>query len=180
MNFELNYFLFKRNKSFITNLSRIRQANYVPEIDDLLRVRQPTTAILEYKFKISGTYFMFVDVGGQRSERRKWINCFENITSMLFVASLSDYDLSLSVDELRSSNSVDVDAAQANRMRDALDLFRTLINWKKKNYVSRKQSKHESVRVEVEESLLFERVSIILFLNKEDLFLTLHTEQLMV
>lgn len=33
-----------------------------------------------------------VDVGGQRSERRKWIHCFENVTSIIFLAAVSEYD----------------------------------------------------------------------------------------
>lgn len=33
-----------------------------------------------------------VDVGGQRSERKKWIHCFENVTSIIFLAALSEYD----------------------------------------------------------------------------------------
>lgn len=33
-----------------------------------------------------------VDVGGQRSERRKWIHCFENITSVIYLAAISEYD----------------------------------------------------------------------------------------
>lgn len=33
-----------------------------------------------------------VDVGGQRSERRKWIHCFENVTSIIFLVALSEYD----------------------------------------------------------------------------------------
>ncbi len=165
---------FRCAKSFIKNLNRISKIDYVPELDDLLRVRQPTTAILEYTFKLSETYFMFVDVGGQRSERRKWINCFENVTSILFVASLSDYDLTMSEEELKLSN-VNT-SLEINRMRDALDLFRTLINWKKKVYinVNRPGKSSNSYQIEakplVKETLLFEDVSIILFLNKEDLF----------
>lgn len=38
------------------------------------------------------TYFRMVDVGGQRSERRKWIHCFENVTSIIFLVALSEYD----------------------------------------------------------------------------------------
>jgi hypothetical protein len=72
----------------------------------------------------------------------------------------------MSNDELRSSNSEH--KGDINRMKDALDLFRTLINWKKKNYINIK-NKNESFQL-VEESLLFDKVSIILFLNKEDLF----------
>jgi len=33
-----------------------------------------------------------VDVGGQRSERRKWIHCFENVTSIMFLVALSEFD----------------------------------------------------------------------------------------
>ena len=33
-----------------------------------------------------------IDVGGQRSERRKWIHCFDNVTSIIFLAVLSEYD----------------------------------------------------------------------------------------
>lgn len=36
--------------------------------------------------------FRMVDVGGQRSERRKWIHCFENVTSIMFLVALSEYD----------------------------------------------------------------------------------------
>lgn len=36
-----------------------------------------------------------VDVGGQRSERKKWIHCFEEVTAILFFVALSAYDLGL-------------------------------------------------------------------------------------
>ena len=29
------------------------------------------------------------DVGGQRSERKKWIHCFEGVTSIIFCVALS-------------------------------------------------------------------------------------------
>jgi len=35
---------------------------------------------------------LMVDVGGQKSERRKWIHCFQDVTSILFLISLSGYD----------------------------------------------------------------------------------------
>ena len=43
--------------------------------------------------------FELVDVGGQRSERRKWIQCFDNVTAVLFIISLSDFNQVLAEDE---------------------------------------------------------------------------------
>ena len=41
-----------------------------------------------------------VDVGGQRSERKKWIHCFEDVTAILFFVALSAYDLGLREDQI--------------------------------------------------------------------------------
>ena len=40
-------------------------------------------------------HFRLVDVGGQRSERRKWIHCFEDVSSIIFIASLAEYNMRL-------------------------------------------------------------------------------------
>lgn len=39
-----------------------------------------------------------MDVGGQRSERKKWIHCFENVIALIYLASLSEYDQCLEED----------------------------------------------------------------------------------
>lgn len=44
------------------------------------------------------------DVGGQRSERKKWIHCFEEVTAIIFCVALSDYDLVLAEDEEMVNN----------------------------------------------------------------------------
>jgi hypothetical protein len=59
-------------------------------VQDLLMCRITTTGISELSFPMpnSDQIIRFVDVGGQRSERRKWIHCFEDVTCILFFASL--------------------------------------------------------------------------------------------
>eukprot|EP01083_Nonionella_stella_P144894 453154_1 len=47
------------------------------------------------KFTIKGSVFNIFDVGEQRSERNKWIHCFDAVHANLFVASLSCYNQSL-------------------------------------------------------------------------------------
>eukprot|EP00834_Sanchytrium_tribonematis_P001092 NODE_23_length_42016_cov_0.755803.p30 type:complete len:132 gc:universal NODE_23_length_42016_cov_0.755803:8621-8226(-) len=56
------------------------------------------------------------DVGGQRSERKKWIHCFEAVTSVIFFVSLVDYDLALLED------------SSQNRMQESISLFDSVIN----------------------------------------------------
>ena len=75
------------------------------------------------------------DVGGQRSERKKWIHCFEGVTAIIFCVAMSGYDLVLAEDE------------EMNRMMESMKLFDSICNNK-----------------------WFVETSIILFLNKKDLF----------
>lgn len=44
------------------------------------------------KYVIEGTTFEMYDVGGQRNERKKWIHCFDNVTAVIYVAALSEYN----------------------------------------------------------------------------------------
>ena len=60
-------------------------------------------------------YHVF-DMGGQRSERKKWIHCFENVTTILFIVAVSEYDQSLFED------------VTMNRMNEALTLFDSICN----------------------------------------------------
>lgn len=58
----------------------------------------PMSVIVHNK-QHSLTHSRMVDVGGQRSERRKWIHCFEGVTSVLFLVAISEYDQVLSSQE---------------------------------------------------------------------------------
>lgn len=56
------------------------------------------------------------DVGGQKSERKKWIHCFDNVDCVLFVVAMSEYDQVLFEDHC------------VNRMHDSLTLFKEIVN----------------------------------------------------
>jgi hypothetical protein len=58
--------------------------------------------------------FVFVDVAGQRSEKKRWMHYFEDVRAVLFVASLSDFDVTVA-----ASN----DAPSTNALRLAIELF---------------------------------------------------------
>ena len=79
--------------------------------------RVPTTGILEYPFDLESIVFRMVDVGGQRSERRKWIHCFENVTSIMFLVALSEYDQIL------------VEENNQNRMEESKALFQHIVEY---------------------------------------------------
>ena len=84
---------------FFDNIDRICQDQFIPSDEDILLVRKRTTGIIEEHFLIKNTKFHIFDVGGQRNERKKWIHCFENVTAVIFVASLSSYNEVLLEDE---------------------------------------------------------------------------------
>ncbi|XP_029973917.1 guanine nucleotide-binding protein G(i) subunit alpha [Salarias fasciatus] len=120
---------------YLNDLERICQPSYIPTQQDVLRTRVKTTGIVETHFTFKDLYFKMFDVGGQRSERKKWIHCFEGVTAIIFCVALSDYDLVLAEDE------------EMNRMHESMKLFDSICNNK-----------------------WFTLTSIILFLNKKDLF----------
>lgn len=61
--------------SYFDSISRIAAYDYSPSDQDILRSRVKTTGISETTFKIGELKYKLFDVGGQRSERKKWIHC---------------------------------------------------------------------------------------------------------
>ncbi|XP_037121590.1 guanine nucleotide-binding protein subunit alpha-11-like [Syngnathus acus] len=102
---------------YFKDIDRITAPGYVPNSQDILRVRVPTTGIIEYPFKIKDVIFKMVDVGGQRAERRKWIHCMDNVVSIIFLAALNEYD------------NVMLDNPEHNRLEESLALFETIVKY---------------------------------------------------
>ena len=72
---------------------------WIPNDQDMLHSRLRTTGITETVFAIGHLNFQMMDIGGQRSERKKWIHCFESVQCLLFMVSLSGYDQCLVEDQ---------------------------------------------------------------------------------
>jgi len=120
---------------YLNDLDRICNSDYLPTEQDVLRSRVKTTGIIEEQFSCKELHFRMFDVGGQRSERKKWIHCFEGVTCIIFCGALSAYDMVLVEDD------------EVNRMHESLHLFNSICNHR-----------------------FFATTSIVLFLNKKDLF----------
>ncbi|XP_004066019.1 guanine nucleotide-binding protein subunit alpha-12 [Oryzias latipes] len=103
-------------KYFLDNLDRIGQLNYIPSRQDILFARKATKGIVEHDFVIKKIPFKMVDVGGQRSQRQKWFQCFDGITSILFMVSSSEYDQVLMEDR------------RTNRLVESMNIFETIVN----------------------------------------------------
>jgi hypothetical protein len=89
---------------YLDKVESMAEDDFVPTEQDVLRSRVRTTGIVENEFEIEGNRFKMYDVGGQRNERKKWIHCFENVTAVIFVAAISEYDqwYTLHIDSLSS------------------------------------------------------------------------------
>jgi hypothetical protein len=122
-------------KYYFNDNERKMMDDYVATQQDMLLARVRTSGIVTEKYVIDGVDFEMYDVGGQRNERKKWIHCFDDVTAVIFVAALSEYDQALFED------------ASTNRMVEAVELFGEICN-----------------------NEYFTSSSMILFLNKKDLY----------
>ena len=156
----LNKHIFDGAKYFISErLEIIDPKNYIPTDEDILKCRRKTTGFSKFDFTTKRNQqsfsFSFVDVGGQKNERKKWIQCkekkkkiflisnqlnewkaFDGIDGVIFISSLSEYNQKCYEDDF------------TNRMTDSLDLFDQHINGSN-----------------------FKDKPVVLILNKHDLFL---------
>lgn len=69
---------------FFESIQRITDRNYVATDADIIRARVRTTGIIENTFPVGKLTFRCFDVGGQRSERRKWLQIFEAVDVSFF------------------------------------------------------------------------------------------------
>lgn len=111
-----NYQILECIEYYVEHIDRIGKDDYVPTFPDVVQARVRTTGIVTEKFEIDNINFELYDVGGQRNERKKWINCFDNVTTVIFVAAINEYDQKLFED------------SQTDRIEEALNVFEQTVN----------------------------------------------------
>eukprot|EP01091_Cochliopodium_minus_P009291 TRINITY_DN2258_c0_g1_i2.p1 TRINITY_DN2258_c0_g1~~TRINITY_DN2258_c0_g1_i2.p1 ORF type:complete len:264 (+),score=63.18 TRINITY_DN2258_c0_g1_i2:46-837(+) len=83
----------------VGRIDAMSEEGYSPSNQDILRCRVKTTGAYETTFTIQNIPIRMVDVGGQRSERRKWIHFFDDVKALVFCVALNSYDQVLEEDE---------------------------------------------------------------------------------
>ncbi|KAJ6568527.1 guanine nucleotide binding protein, alpha subunit [Mycena capillaripes] len=100
---------------FFDSVHRIAAPTYVPSEEDILHASTNSTTVIETRLSMGNLSLCIIDVAEQRAERKKWIHCFESVTSIIFCAALSDYG-----QVLKGRN--------ANGLLESIYLFDSVVN----------------------------------------------------
>ena len=96
-------------------LDRLYKSDYVPTVEDVLRTRLRTSGFEEATFTFKKSSFHVTDLGGQRSERRRWLEALQAASAVIFVSSLCEFDQPLPED------------AESTRFAETSSLFTELL-----------------------------------------------------
>jgi len=95
----------------MNEMDRISEQGFQPSNEDILFARKRTSGVNLLDFEMYGAKFLLIDVGGQRTERKKWLAHFDIVDAVIFVVGLDQYDQVMMEDGV------------TNRLRDSLELF---------------------------------------------------------
>eukprot|EP00474_Spongospora_subterranea_P000350 CRZ00808.1 hypothetical protein [Spongospora subterranea] len=101
---------------FLDKVGSVTEVGYVPTSADYLHCTVRSSGITEANVEVAGKPIQFLDVGGRRAERKKWLPCFHNLGAIVFLASIGDFQESLEEDPT------------ANRLLESLAVFEELVN----------------------------------------------------
>jgi len=134
-------------KYLLDNLDRICDHDYVPTVEDMLRVSVPTTKgtnIEEFSFTQDGVRTInMVTMAGQSAERpTKWASCFCGVATIVYLVDVSEYDK-----VVRSP----IDGKNTNCLEQSRKLFKQFLDYQLLTHTRGK-------------------LNIILLFNKYDIF----------
>jgi len=109
-----NFYLMDSAPYFFGEVMRIGSPGYLPSERDIVNARDKTEDITETRFHLGQIIVHIFDISGKIRQWRKWINYFESVTSIIFCASLSDYD--------------QMSVLQKNRLLESMILFESVVN----------------------------------------------------
>ncbi|EPZ36468.1 P-loop containing nucleoside triphosphate hydrolase protein [Rozella allomycis CSF55] len=84
----------------------IFQKSFVPTINDWVNVRKPTSGVQEFTLNTADMKLKVIDVGGQKSERKKWIHHFDKVFIITFISAISTYDQEVSEEDELPRNAI--------------------------------------------------------------------------
>jgi len=96
---------------YFAHATRLFQSKCIPTDEDIIMARKRTTGVSVISLAKPPILWEIIDVGGQRTERRKWLSQFENVKCVIYVANLVDYAQVLFED------------ITVNRLTESLNLF---------------------------------------------------------
>jgi hypothetical protein len=129
-----NYQILGAVEHFISRIDALSASDYISTDEDILYARVRTSGIVEEKYDVEQSPLVFfgeflpannliwnnnelttfIDVGGARNERKKWIHAFDSVSALVYVVGISEYDQVLYEDR------------QSSRMHESIKLFTEL------------------------------------------------------
>ncbi|KMS93742.1 hypothetical protein BVRB_028420, partial [Beta vulgaris subsp. vulgaris] len=110
---------------YFNHMSRIAPRPYEYADEDFIFARVKTSGVVQTTIEVPNSFnpalrhrvinYEMIDVAGQRSERRKWIQYFDNVDAITFVVNLAGYATRMFEDD------------HTLRMNDELSLFKQVV-----------------------------------------------------
>ncbi|MCJ1401024.1 guanine nucleotide-binding protein subunit alpha [Xylographa trunciseda] len=101
---------------YLNNAERIVERCFIPSDQDILGLWTQSTGVYSRPMMIKDVIYNVYDVGGARSERKKWVHSFEAVDCVIFTVGLSDYN--------------EYWYGDMNTLEESLELFKSIITGK--------------------------------------------------
>jgi len=110
------FYIMDSAEYFLNNMKKYVGKDYVPTFDEICHCKVRSTGVKSENFVFNKVLFTVYDLGGQRSERRKWLNVCDNVKAIIYVTSLAGY------------NQVIFEDGKTNRLMESFNVYDQYIN----------------------------------------------------